>query len=190
MTIFLFTGPSGVGKSTVARYLGESFKIPVIGEREILHRLAESHGFRRGREWLAAVGMEPILDEVLGETIHLIQETNAGGVILDGSYDRRLPGALGQRVEGSRVVIVSVLADEAKREQRMSNRFGGDIEEAKREMAWIDFWKKRAGMEEIIMRADVVVENNRLLDETVRELRPHLESELFLHRLNLERARG
>lgn len=190
MIIFLFTGPSGVGKSTIARHLRESFKIPVIRERKIIHRLAKSHRFNRGREWLEAVGMEPILDEVLRETVREIKETRARGVILDGSYDRRLPGVLEEEVEASKVLIISILADEAKREARISERLGIDINEARREMNWIDFWKKEAGMEEIMTRADIIIGNNGPLDEVVRELQPRLEFELFSPWLNLERARG
>lgn len=190
MIIFLFTGPSGGGKSTIAKHLGESFKIPVIEEREIIHRLAESHGFNRSREWLARVGMEPILDEVLRETVREIKETHTQGVILDGSYDCRLPDVLEQEVEAGKVLIISILADETTREIRISERLDTDMGEARREMNWIDFWKKKAGMGEIMMRADVIVENNRPLNEVVRELRPRLEFELSPPWVNLERSRG
>lgn len=86
MTIFLFTGPSAVGKSTIANRLGSALKIPILGEREILHDLATTHGYHRTREWLAEAGMEAILDEALKETFRRIGETNTPGVIIDGSY--------------------------------------------------------------------------------------------------------
>lgn len=191
MAILLLTGPSATGKSTIAARLGNDFQIPVLGEREILRSLARSYGFARTRYWLAEAGINVVLNEALAETVRVITEKkNERGVILDGSYDRRLPQTLREVFPGEKVLIISVAAEQRVREERMMKRMGTTTEEALGEMQLIDRFKEYAGMAEIIRDADLVVENNRSIDEVMRELRPCLESEIFARPPGPERMRG
>jgi len=189
--IILLTGPSATGKSTIAEFLGDAFQLPVLGEREILRSLAHPHGFTRTRHWLAEVGVNAVLNAALAETVRKIQEEkNEQGIILDGSYDRRLPQTLREVFSGERVLIISVAAEERIREERMMKRMGTTTEEALSEMQLIDRFKEYAGMAEIIRDADLVVENNRSIDEVMRELQIRLESEIFGHWFGPERMKG
>lgn len=188
MAIFLLTGPSCTGKSTLAQDLGKKFQLPVLGERKILHTLASSHSFSRTRYWLAKDGINKVLDEALEETIRRIKtEKNELGVILDGSYDCRLPKTLAENFKGEKIFIISVIAEEKTREERMTKRINTNLEEALNEMHFIDRFKYLAGMNEIMEKANLVIKNDRPLEETVREIKPILESELSLHRHGPER---
>lgn len=103
--------------------------------------------------------------------------------------DRRLPTVLTEEIVGSRVLIIAIEAEKTKREQWMNQRFKGDIEEARKEMILIDTWKERAGMKEIIAKADLVVHNDRSVDEIIREIQPRMESEINSGLITPERER-
>lgn len=188
MAIFLFSGPSCTGKSTLAQDLGKKFQLPVLGEREILHTLASSHGFSRTRYWLAEDGINKVLDEALEETIRRIKtEKNELGVILDGSYDCRLPKTLAENFKGEKIFIISVIAEEKTRKERMTKRMNTNLEEALNEMHFIDRFKYLAGMGEIIKEANLVIKNEQPIGETLREIQPILESELSFRPYGPER---
>lgn len=191
MAILLLTGPSATGKTTIAGKIGITLGIPVIGEREILRGLAHSRGFTRTRYWLFEVGVDTVLDEALAETVNTIRrEKNERGVILDGSYDRRLPQILTQEFKEEEVFIIAINAKEGARQNWMMERMKTTREEVAAEMELIDRFKYYAGMEEIMKAANLVIENDRPLDEVVRELQLRLESEIFAHPFGPERMRG
>jgi len=83
MNIFLFTGLSATGKTTIARFLRERLGIPVVDERKILHQLAEREGYPRTRHWLESVGLQVVLDEALQETVRVIKEQSSGQVVIN-----------------------------------------------------------------------------------------------------------
>lgn len=188
MAIFLLTGPSCTGKSTLAQDLGKKFQLPVLGEREILRNLAHLHGFARTRYWLGSVGIDKVLDEALEETVRMIgNQRNEGGVILDGSYDCRLPKTLAENFKGEKIFIISVIAEEKTRKERMTKRMNTNLEEALNEMYFIDRFKYLAGMGKIMKEANLVIKNERPIGETLREIQPLLESELFFRPYGPER---
>lgn len=175
MPIILFTGLSSSGKSQLAGRLAESLQIPVLGERETLHSLAVSSGFARSRHWLSAVGFQRVLDESLVATLNAIDNQRTPlGLILDGSYDRRLPDAIRRRFPEENVVIVAVEITQQTREERNRERMQIDARTARQELDMLDQLKYQAGMQEIIGQAHIVVKNEKPLQESVRELQDQL----------------
>jgi predicted kinase len=165
MNLFLFTGLSGVGKSTVARSLVDGTDYSLLGEREILHTLASSRGFSRTRDWLAEVSLRDILKEAREETLNRIKGLgDIPGVMIDGTYDRKLPNYLRDQVENSRLLIVSLSLEQTLREQRLVGRYGGDQVLAQQEMQLIDMWKQRAGLVDLIAKSDIKADNSSTVE--------------------------
>lgn len=170
MPIFLFTGYSAVGKSTVAQVLSGQLGIPLIGEREILHRLAVSHGFPRTRCWLVKAGIAQVLNEAWVETVRTIRrQMNHRGVVVDGAYDKRLPEAIRKALPEQKVVVIALVAEDSAREERMLSR-SNSRQEALADMKLIDGFKTAAGVEELICAADIKIDNTGSLGETTAAL--------------------
>lgn len=175
MTIFLFTGPSASGKSTVAKGIADRLDLSLIGEREILHSLAAQHGFARSRHWLAAVGFQQVLDESLAATVAQIRQTkNNRGVILDGSYDGRLPLLLKETFPKEQLVIIALTIPQSEREKRIQNRLGTDVKLALLELQFLDQLKYKAGMREIIRQSNITIDNDKPITDAIQELHQEL----------------
>lgn len=190
MAILLFTGPSATGKTTIAKKVGENLGIPIIGEREILHQIANLHGFSRARHWIKEIGLDQALDETLKTTIQIIKEKREENIILDGSYDKRLPELLKNEIKDKQILVIAVMAMKEKREERITERMKIDHKEAKKEMQLIDNFKKYAGMEEFIKKADFVIENNHELTNSINKLESYLELKILNWPSGPERLRG
>lgn len=173
--ILLFAGLSASGKSTIASCISHDGPFELISERRILHTLALRRGFNRTREWLAREGIAAVLEAARTETVQLIKSIKEeGGVVIDGSYDYKLPGSIKQAFPSTRLTLISITLDQDLREERMRLRLGKTFEEAQRELALIDGFKLAAGIEEIIKQADISVDNSTTLEQSVKFLQDEL----------------
>ncbi|MDO8638074.1 MAG: AAA family ATPase [Candidatus Daviesbacteria bacterium] len=176
MEILLFTGYSASGKSTIAGEINKKLNFYYLGEREILHNLAVSLGYKRTREWLQHDGNEALLEAARAETIARIKEVDSKqGIILDGSYDHKLPSILKNTFPEARQLIICVALDDQMRKERMSVRLGESAEKAEEERDIIDDFKRKAGIGNIIRTADVTINNVVSLTELVITLNKKLE---------------
>lgn len=175
MEILLFTGYSASGKSTIAKELNKTFGFYNLGEREILHSLAVVAGFQRTREWLRHEGSEALIEAARVETVNRIKKMGPKwGVMIDGSYDQALPDTLKNFFPSYRQLIIHIDLDDEERKERMIKRQEGSVDESKKEMGLIDNFKRMAGVEKIMERADVVVDNTSPIEVSLRSLRKEL----------------
>lgn len=187
MSLLLFTGFSSVGKSTLARVVNIDLGYAFVGEREILHELAEARGYQRSRYWFAVEGLEVILAAARLETFHQILELGGKGVIIDGVYDPGLLTLLRETFINTSLITVQARLE--LREQRMAGegRLGSSLKEARSEINFIDNLKKTAGIEKVIDQADIVVENNEGLLQGADEIKKKLTERGIVFR-GLERS--
>lgn len=179
MAIILFTGSSATGKSTIARRIADLYQIPIINEREMLKKMARDRGFARTRHWLDAIGTDRFLDEALQQTIQELTLTQGTHVIIDGSYDRRLPETLRQKFDKEKLLIITVTAPESTREMRNMQRMGSTLEESMKELHLIDAFKEYAGTLDIEKEATFTIQNDDDLDKSIRQLKEYLDKELW-----------
>lgn len=178
--IILFTGLSAVGKTTIAKQLGQELDVPVVSTREVVHNLANINGFERSRHWLKAVGLKQFQDLSL---VALLEEVKASasskGVILDDAFDPRLQFLLRWDF-GDKLVTIAVHTEDNLRLERIVKRLNAGISEAKRELEFLDFFKREAGIEEVIRLADIsFVNEGTPLNEIVLQIREGVEARNF-----------
>lgn len=168
MTILLFTGWSAAGKSTIARRLGEDLEMPVVGARKVLHQVANKRGFTRIRYWLAANGIEEVLNEGLLAGLEEIRASRGTrGVIWDDAFDPRLPLLLRREFGEEEVVIIAVDTPPETREERLEKRLGTNREEVLHELRFIDGFKSEAGIAKVIEMANIKIKNFGSLEEAL-----------------------
>src|SRR3989344_2510759 len=155
MILFIFTGFSGAGKSTITKAISQALKLSVIEERKITAELTKQAGYQRTRDWMETIGTSGVRDRAAQRTVELIQEQVAQ------------PG-----------FVIHIHTTEANRRQRVTDREGTPAEQATKEMEFIDGLKLAAGMMELITKAHFHIENNGPLDHTIALLTRKLESEL------------
>lgn len=185
MKILLFVGPSGSGKSTIATSLAEENGFEVLRERAIVRKLANERGFTRSREWLASEDIKGFLEAALAETEVQISNIVNGyklrplgldklAVIVDGVYDAHVVSMVKNFYGSENTKTVMVDAPAETRIARSARRINGSMDEAKKEMNFLDRFKFEAGAYEIYRNADFTIENTGTINEAKNEIRKHV----------------
>lgn len=177
MIVLCFTGPSGAGKSTLAREVARRHDAPRIVEHGVYHALARAAGCTRGRHWVRAVGVPAALTAVGTETIRQITALGAPPlVVLDGVYDRTFLAGLQRSFPHARVLVAAAVSPFATRCDRVACRTGLTPADAQTETVFLDGLKEAAGMNNLIARASVTIENDGTIAEAYERVRIVLES--------------
>jgi cytidylate kinase len=178
--LILFTGLSGAGKSSLAQRISHRFSFHLIGEREVLHKLAEEAGFKRSRLWVANDDFEKILQAARLETSKQIQECGSNQVVLDGVYDKSMIPFLNKLLPDFIQLSFFIDAKYSTRLLRIAARMHVDEREATIEQEFIDGYKERAGINEVINQADIVIDNNNNLEQAEIAMIEGLRDRRFL----------
>lgn len=169
MDIIFLTGFSAVGKTTIAKKLGERLNCSVISLHGIFHSLAKENGFGRVRYWLGEVGIDRMLEEQRVKLAQLV-EGSTGSLIIDDLIDPQTPVFIRDRYPENKVVVILVEGGRSLQEQRIQQRMGVDSKEALSELNFLDRVKKDAGIEKVIKDADFEISNTGTVDEAVSKL--------------------
>lgn len=161
--VILLTGLCGGGKSSVARIVAERRRFLLVTERELFKQRATSLGYRRGRDWLAEVGVEVVVSHARRVTVEIVSGLAVDAMaIVDGAYDRRLPTALVEALPGRPIAIVVFQAEKDVRIRRVSNRLGVDLDAATKEVDFLDELKRQAGVEALAAVAALTIDTTQL----------------------------
>lgn len=175
MNILLFAGYSASGKSTLAEGINKILGYKLLDERAIIHDLAVKKGYSRSRHWLESEGLNCLVEAARSETIQNIRESqDCKGVIIDGAYDREIPEVINSVFPEARLTIINIIAERDVRKNRMELRLGSLADQALFELEGIDCFKREAGVEEIMSRADITIDNSTPLETTLAVLHREL----------------
>ena len=178
MLILLFTGNSGVGKTTIAGQLSEDTAAPLLVEREIFRELAHERGHERGRHLLAAIGLTELLRLARDRTLkHVAKIEPVPLLLLDGAYDLELQHAFLREVPTADIRTVVITAPLDIRLQRVAQRLGEtSLTNAQREISFLDELKILAGMPTLISKAWLTLPNTGTVAEACATIRDTLKS--------------
>lgn len=160
------TGYSAAGKSTAAKYIGESLSIPYycLGtrEREIYGHLGTPP------EYYKKLGIS-VYYGMYGEHINQIAARISGsGIILESFYAKSFVDLLGKAFPSASIKVVHISAPFEKRVLNLASKIGGDAKEAARQLEEIDAVKVGLGLLEMIRMSDATVENSGSLPAFLR----------------------
>lgn len=187
-TILLLTGLSAAGKSTAGKELADRWGWEFVSARQTIRVVAESKGYKRIRHWLAQEGTDSV---VLASRLELLRllgtKQSQNGIVVDDVFDRDMPEAIRITFPETSVFTIAFDVPDETREERMVQRLGSTLEEARAERALIDGFKKEAGIEDVIRGADIHISNEGALDDTVTGLGEGIEELRLGYRQSPER---
>lgn len=174
--IVILAGFSGTGKSTLGAGFCKTYGYNFIKHQELVHSLAISKGFKRARYWLAEVGIGAFISESIEEMILKVKSQDIQkGVLIDVGYGTSMIERFRSEFPESKIIVVSVLADAKTREDRILGRMGTERDAAKQEMNFRDEFLEKAGVEEVMADADIVIPSEGKPLESVKKLHDEIE---------------
>lgn len=180
MKIFLFTGLSTSGKSSISKRVSQMLNIPRVDLRSILHIKAQEAGYIRARDWVLANGIDQTLGQVriLMEK-QIIQLRNDRGLIIDEVLDLNTLNYFTDRFGEDEFHIIYIRTNRHDRNRFMTKRLGiRSKKEALLEMKFLDKLKESVGIKDIIERANFRFQNYSRLDDIVSLVADTLEKEI------------
>lgn len=192
MKVFLFTGLSASGKSTIAKTVSQMLDIPRVDLHSIMRIKAQEAGFMRTRDWVLSKGVDQILEQVKTLTEEqIIQLRNDRGLIVDEVLDLNTLNYLVARFREDEFRIVYIRTNRHDRNRFMAKRLGEgrSKKEVLAETRFLDKLKERVGIRDIIERADFRFQNYGRLDDIVSSITETLKEELRVE-ITIRRERG
>lgn len=165
MRFVFLTGYSSSGKSTVARHLVERHGFGYFAFRDMVRAAAEKTGYATITDYLEATDIEQAKRELIDETLPRLAAMSDETILIDGLYAPEYYHAIRAAFPERRSIVLAITSDETLREERMRAR---EVNEptALKSRTYLDEYKERLGLSQIIAMADVVITN----DETVENL--------------------
>lgn len=171
MNIFIFTGLSASGKSTISTGVSASLKLPRIDLHGIIHQKATEAGFNRARDWIFSIGIPEALSESRSTmSREIANNKNAQGVIVDEVIDMNTLDYLKSEFHDDQFTIIYVRANRHDRRHFMGKRLDAKDGIVPEEIKFIDRLKESVGIRDIIQIADIRIENYKRLEDTINEI--------------------
>lgn len=180
MKIFLFTGLSASGKSTISKKVSNDLELPRIDLHSIIHDIATQGGYERARNWIMAIGTENALHEARKKlALEMDFARNSRGIIVDEILDVETLSFLKNRFSEDEFCSIYIRANRHDRTQFMLKRLDkANKKEALKEIRFIDSMKNRAGIKEIVSNADYKFNNFTTLEKITENVQSAIEKEL------------
>lgn len=172
--IFIITGRTGAGKSTLCKRLESHFNYPLLTFASMGKKFANANGYNRIRECHLAMGIEVFKREISKHILETISEQlkKCDNVIIDGLY---IDDVVSTLKENYNCKMLYLKTDDDIRYERISERLSITIEQAKEENAIKERLKDEVGIEKLIENADYLIDGNKTADEVFEDTKQYIE---------------
>ena len=147
--IFIITGRTGAGKSTLCQKLEEYFNYPLLSFASMGKKFANANGYNRIRECHLSMGLNEFKTKISQHILNIINEqlSNSDVVIVDGLYIDDVVRVL---KENYNCKMMYLETDNNIRYERISKRLSITIEQAKKENEIKERLKDEVGIDRLI----------------------------------------
>lgn len=178
--IFIITGRTGAGKTTLCKKLKEALNYPLLTFASMGKSFANENGYNRIRECHLAMPKEEFNTKLSEYMLNILKETlnNCNSVIVDGLYMYELVKTLKKDYN---CTIIYLELREKIRYERISQRLKVSLEEAKEENEIKEKLKDDAGIGNLIEEADYTINASQKEEEifdTAKKIIKKIESSL------------
>ena len=166
--IFIITGRTGAGKSTLCQKLEEYFNYPLLSFASMGKKFANANGYNRIRECHLAMGLNEFKTKISQHILNIINEqlSNSDVVIVDGLYIDDVVRILKENYNCKTMYLET---DNNIRYERISKRLFITIEQAKKENEIKERLKDEVGIDTLIESADYVIDGNKSINEVFED---------------------
>ena len=168
--IFIITGRTGAGKSTLCNHLEEYFKVPLLSFATMGKKFANANGYERIRECHLAMELNEFKTKISQYILNIINEelVICDTIIMDGLY---IDDVIKVLKENYNCKVVYLKTDDDVRYKRISERLSITIEQAKKENEIKERLKNDVGINWLIENANYVVDGNQSVDEVFENIK-------------------
>lgn len=162
--IFIITGRTGSGKTTLCQRLKEYFNYPLLTFASMGKKFANANGYNRIRECHLAMELIEFKTKISQHILNIIDEQlrNSEAVIVDGLYIDDVVRILR---ENYNCKIMYLKTEDNIRYERISQRLSITIEQAKKENEIKERLKDEVGIDRLIESADYVINGSKSINE-------------------------
>lgn len=174
--IFIITGRTGAGKSTLCQKLEEYFSYPLLSFANMGKKFANENGYNRIRECHLAMELSEFKTKISQYILNIIAEqlNTSDTVIIDGLY---IDDVVSTLKENYNCNIMYLNTDDNIRYKRISQRLSITIEQAKKENEIKERLKNEVGIERLIKNADYVINGNKSICEVFEDTKQFIEKQ-------------
>ena len=172
--IFIITGRTGAGKSTLCKKLQEYFDIPLLSFANMGKEFANKQGDNRIRECHLAMELGEFVEKLSVYTLQLIDEqiNICDIIIIDGLYVTEVLKVLNQKYDCN---IIYLKVNSAIRYKRVAKRLDVSIKQAKEEIKIKERLKEEVGIDEFIKKANFTIDGKKPMNEVFQITKKYME---------------
>lgn len=172
--IFIITGRTGAGKTTLCKRLEEYFNYPLLTFASMGKKFANANGYNRIRECHLAMELNEFKIKISQYILNIIDEQleNSESVLIDGLYIDDVVKIL---KENYNCKMMYLQTDDNIRYERVAQRLSITIEQAKKENEIKERLKNEVGIEKIIQNADYIIDGNKSMDEVFEDTKQFIK---------------
>ena len=172
--IFIITGRTGAGKTTLCRRLEEYFNYPLLTFAIMGNKFAHANGYNCIKECHLTMGTDKFKTEIskhILDTIYKQLET-CDNIIIEGLY---IDDAVSKLKEYYKCEIIYLKVQDNIRYKRISQRISSTIEQAKKENEIKEYTKDELGIDILIKNADYIINGNKSTEEVFQDTKQYIE---------------